>query len=143
MQVPAVHQIELHPSLQQTSFLPIHRKHNIHITQYSPFGNHNPIYSKGAQYPKLLEDPTLGSIAKRHSKTPAQVTLAWGIMQGHSVIPKSKTSERIAENWGAEGLELDQDDMESMRKLDKRLRFNDPSAGWGVWNFYEDLEGKT
>jgi diketogulonate reductase-like aldo/keto reductase len=32
--------------------------------------------------PRLLEDPVVTAIAKRVSKTPAQVLLAWGIQRG-------------------------------------------------------------
>ena len=34
--VPAAHQIELHPYLQQKAFVEYHRSKGIHITQYSP-----------------------------------------------------------------------------------------------------------
>lgn len=37
--VPAVHQIELQPYLQQHSFTEFHEQKGIHVTQYSPFGN--------------------------------------------------------------------------------------------------------
>lgn len=37
--VPAVHQLELHPWLQQKEFAEFHKKKGIHIIQYSPFGN--------------------------------------------------------------------------------------------------------
>ena len=34
--VPAMHQLELHPYLQQKSFIDFHKAKGIHITQYSP-----------------------------------------------------------------------------------------------------------
>lgn len=37
--VPAAHQFECHPYLQQSDFFDWHKKHGIHVTQYSPFGN--------------------------------------------------------------------------------------------------------
>lgn len=37
--VPAVHQLECHPYLQQPDFLAWHKEKGIHVTQYSPFGN--------------------------------------------------------------------------------------------------------
>jgi alcohol dehydrogenase (NADP+) len=43
--VPAAHQIECHPYLQQHDFAEWHKSRNIHITQYSPFGNSNEIVS--------------------------------------------------------------------------------------------------
>ncbi|KAL9091212.1 MAG: hypothetical protein Q9159_001507 [Coniocarpon cinnabarinum] len=129
---PAVHQVELHPYLQQKSFMDFHQQHNIHVTQYSPFGNRNDIYSKGQQIGQLIEDPVILDIAKKHNKTGAQVTLAWGIQTGNSVIPKSKTPSRIDENISLPT--LDEGDMQKIAGIDKRLRFNDPSARFG-WNF--------
>lgn len=139
-QVPAVHQMELHPWLAQKSFVSFHKDKGIHVTHYSPFGNQNPIYSKGHKYDKLIGDATLEGIGRKYLKTPAQVALAWGITQGNSVIPKSKTAERIEENWGGD-FKLEEEDMKKIEGIDRKLRFNDPSAGFG-WNFYSDLEGK-
>lgn len=80
--VPAAHQIEQHPWLQQPSFAKWHDEKGIHIMQYSPFGNQNPIYSKGENMGKLIEDPTLNEIGKKYGKSGAQVALAWGIAHG-------------------------------------------------------------
>lgn len=88
----------MHPWLQQRSFFNFHRNLGIHMTQYSPFGNSNPVYKKGQEMPKLLNDPTLVKIVEKYGKTTAQVALAWGIAHGRSVIPKSKTKERIKAN---------------------------------------------
>lgn len=43
--VPAVHQLELHPYLQQSGFAEWHKSQGIHVTQYSPFGNSNEVVS--------------------------------------------------------------------------------------------------
>jgi alcohol dehydrogenase (NADP+) len=52
--VPAVHQLECHPWLQQNSFTEWQKSKGIHITQYSPFGNQNAIYDKGRNMGKLI-----------------------------------------------------------------------------------------
>jgi diketogulonate reductase-like aldo/keto reductase len=80
--VPAAHQIELHPWLQQAGFDAFHKEKGIHITQYSPFGNQNEIYSSGKDHGKLMEDETLVEIGKKYNKSGAQVALAWGIAHG-------------------------------------------------------------
>ena len=73
--VPAVHQLELHPWLQQKDFAEFHKSKGIHITQYSPFGNQNEFYEGGKQMGKLIEDPTLVEIGKKYGKNGAQVAL--------------------------------------------------------------------
>jgi len=138
--VPAAHQIELHPYLQQPSFDAFHKEKGIHITQYSPFGNSNEIYSSGKNIGKLIEDPTLVEIGKKYNKSGAQVALAWGIAHGRSVIPKSKTESRIKANLEGD-FKLDAADVEKIDSIDKKLRFNDPSENFR-WDFYTDLDGK-
>ena len=138
--VPAAHQMELHPYLQQKEFAAFHKEKGIHITQYSPFGNQNEIYTGGQDIGRLIEDPTLVEIGKKYGKTGAQVALAWGIAQGHSVIPKSKTPSRIRANLEGD-FKLDAEDIKKIEGINKKLRFNDPSTSF-QWNFYADLEGK-
>ena len=138
--VPAAHQIELHPWLQQRSFTDFHKEKGIHIQQYSPFGNQNEIYDSGKNIGKLIEDPVLVEIGKKYGKSGAQVALAWGIQSGHSVLPKSKTPSRIKDNLEGD-FKLEPVDLERISTVDKKLRFNDPSGNFG-WNFYADLEGK-
>lgn len=138
--VPAAHQIELHPYLQQSSFAAFHAQKGIHVTHYSPFGNQNEIYDAGKNMGKLMDDPVLVEIGKKHGKTGAQVALAWGIAQGHSVIPKSKTESRIKANLEGD-FTLSKEDVEKIAEIDKKLRFNDPSKNFG-WEFYSDLDGK-
>jgi alcohol dehydrogenase (NADP+) len=110
------------------------------VTQYSPFGNQNEIYDSGKGLGKLMEDPTLVEIGKKHGKSGAQVALAWGIAKGHSVIPKSKTESRIKSNLEGD-FKLPQEDVKKIDSIDKKLRFNDPSGNF-QWNFYADLDGK-
>jgi alcohol dehydrogenase (NADP+) len=138
--VPAVHQIECHPYLQQNAFTAYHKEKGIHVTQYSPFGNQNDIYDSGKGMGKLMDDPVLVEIGKKHNKSGAQVALAWGIAKGHSVIPKSKTESRIQSNLEGD-FELPEEDVERITGIDKKMRFNDPSGSFG-WEFYKDLDGK-
>lgn len=139
--LPAAHQMELHPYLQQKSWVDFHKSKGIHITQYSPFGNQNEIYDSGKNMGKLIDDPVLVEVGKKYGKTGAQTALAWGIAQGHSVIPKSKTPARIQANLGGD-FKLEAADVQKLSTLDKKMRFNDTSSSWGIWNFYSDLEGK-
>ena len=137
---PAVHQIEIHPYLVQPSFAAFHKQHNIHITQYSPFGNQNEIYDSGRDIGRLIEDPVLVEIGKKYNKSGAQVALAWGIAHGRSVIPKSKTPKRIRDNLEGD-FKLEEEDVKKIDATDKKLRFNDPSGSSG-WDFFADLDGK-
>ena len=67
----------------------------------------------GARSPRarLLDDETIGEIAARHGKTPAQVILRWHLQLGNIVIPKSVTPERIRENIDVFDFELSDEEM--------------------------------
>ena len=71
--IPAVHQFELHPWLQQKSFLEFHKSKGIHVTAYSPFGNQNEIYE--SKESKLVDDPVLVEIGNKYGKDGAQTAL--------------------------------------------------------------------
>jgi hypothetical protein len=73
--VPAVHQMECHPWLQQHDFAEWHRKHGIHVTHYSPLGNQNTFYGAKGGIGKLIDEPVLAEIGKQYEKTAAQVAL--------------------------------------------------------------------
>ena len=88
----------------------------------------------------VQDDPTLVEIGKKYNKSGAQVALAWGISQGHSVLPKSKTPSRIKANLEGD-FKLETVDMKKIEKIDKKLRFNDSSKDFG-YNFFKDLDGK-
>ena len=139
--IPAAHQFENHPYLAQSDFDALHNSKGIHITQYSPFGNSNPIYTKHDSVGRLIEDPVLAEIGRKYSKNGAQVALAWGIAKGRSVIPKSKTPSRIKANLEGD-FKLEPEDVKKIDALDKKMRFNDPSGSFG-YEFYTDLDGKA
>lgn len=128
--VPAAHQIECHPWLQQNDFVDWLQSKGIHVQQYSPFGNQNEIYDSGKNMGKLMDDPVLVELGKKHNKNGAQIALAWGVTKGHSVLPKSKTPSRIAANLEGD-FKLPEEDMKKIESIDKKLRFNDPPASFG------------
>ncbi|KAL1958595.1 hypothetical protein VTO42DRAFT_4192 [Malbranchea cinnamomea] len=138
--VPAVHQIELHPWLQQASFVDFNKAHGIHITQYSSLGNQNEIYGGHEKIGRMIDDPTLVKIGEKYGKTSAQIALGWGINKGHSVLVKSKTPERIQQNLEAD-FELKPEDVKAIDGIDRKLRFNDSSKDFG-YDFFIDLDGK-
>ena len=72
--VPAVHQMEIHPWLQQHEFTEWNRSRGIHITQYSPFGNLNPFYA-ARKLGRLIDEPILNEIGQSHNKSGSQVCL--------------------------------------------------------------------
>jgi len=105
--VPAVNQVELHPGFQQRGLRVFHQQHDIRLESWSPLGQG-----------QALSEPVIGSIARKHGKTPAQVVIRWHLEEGLIVIPKSVTASRIRENIGVFDFRLDADDMAKIRSLD-------------------------
>ncbi|KAL2819277.1 NADP-dependent oxidoreductase domain-containing protein [Aspergillus cavernicola] len=143
--VPAVHQMEVHPYLQQRGFNEWLRTQGIHVVQFSPLGNMNDFYRETgwskevAHMIRVIDQPILKEIGQKYGKTPVQVVLSWGINSGRSVIPKSVVDWQIEENLAA-NFELQPEDMAQIASLDVKARFNDPSLDY-EWRLYSDLEG--
>ena len=116
--VPAVNQIEVHPYLIQDELRAFGSEHGIPTEAWSPLG-------RGA----VLEEPTLVDIAKRHDRTPAQVTLRWALQRGDIVFPKSVNRHRMEENFDLFGFELSQDEIDQISALNRDERIGpDPDT---------------
>ena len=126
---PEMNQVELHPFLQQQNLLEFCRAHNIHLTAYAPLGSAYRVAEKEVDFPILLENDTIHKIAAKHQATPAQVAIAWGIQRGTAVIPKSVKASRIAENFEAINLKLDEEDIQAIDALEGPYRFT-TGRGW-------------
>jgi diketogulonate reductase-like aldo/keto reductase len=116
--VPAVNQIELHPTFQQRELAAKSRSHGIAVEAYSPLG-------QGAD----LGSPTVAELAETHGVTPAQIVLAWHLGTGNIVIPKSVHPERIRQNLAAAALQLTPDELAAISALDAGTRLGaDPAV---------------
>ncbi|MCX7522611.1 aldo/keto reductase [Microbacterium sp. STN6] len=99
--VPAVNQIQLSPRIPRLDHRVFHGQHGIVTEAYSPLG-------AGSD---LLENPSLRQIGQEYGKTPAQVVVRWHVQNGFVVIPKSKNSERMAQNLDVFDFELSRNDL--------------------------------
>jgi 2,5-diketo-D-gluconate reductase A len=108
-ETPVVNQIELHPRFQQRDKRAFHKSNTIIIESWSPLGSG-----------RMLDDATVGAIARKHGKSIAQVIIRWHLQEGLIVIPKTTHRERMVENFDVFGFELDADDMAKIGGLDQR-----------------------
>jgi 2,5-diketo-D-gluconate reductase A len=67
----------------------------------------------------VLDDPVIANIARKHGKTPAQAIIRWHIDNGLTVIPKSSSRARQAENLDVFDFSLDAEDMHAIAGLDR------------------------
>jgi 2,5-diketo-D-gluconate reductase A len=109
--VPVLNQVELHPWLTQEKVLEYDSSHRIVTQAWSPL-------ARG----KILEEPMLETMAKKHGKSVAQVVLRWHIQRGVAVIPKSNSKQRIIENMNVFDFELSSEEVEAITALNTNFR---------------------
>jgi len=115
---PAVNQIELHPLLNQDELRKANAQHNVVTQSYTPLG-----------LGKLVDNPTVTSIAGEYGKTPAQVLLRWNVQLGNSVIFRSSKPERITSDVDIFDFELAGEHMDAINGLNDGTRLRpDPNT---------------
>jgi diketogulonate reductase-like aldo/keto reductase len=112
---PAVVQVESHPYLPEWELLDFCKEHGIVLLAFAALGH--------ASKPNVLDDPVITDIARRVSKTPAQVALAWAVQRGAAFLTTSTKPDRIRENFDIST--LPEDAIREMREgIKTNVRFN-------------------
>jgi 2,5-diketo-D-gluconate reductase A len=106
---PHVNQVQLDPRIGRADQRSYHAAHGIVTESWSPIG----------QGGGLLADPTIAGVARRRSKTPAQVVLRWHVQLGLIPIPKTSKPHRLAENIDVFDFELSSEEMDEITALDR------------------------
>jgi methylglyoxal/glyoxal reductase len=109
---PVLNQIETHPRLSQEPLREFCSSHSIAVEAWSPI-------AQG----RVLHEPTLNHIAKKHGKSVAQIVLRWHLQNDVIIIPKSVHAERIEENANLFDFELSLDEMNQINSLNQNERF--------------------
>ena len=114
--VPVItNQVEYHVLLNQEKLLSWLRDKGMFLTAYSPL-------AKG----RLASHPGLQEIGRKHGKNATQIALRWLIQQDQvATVPKASTPEKRRQNFAIFDFELDQEDLETIARLDKDQRFVD------------------
>ena len=100
----AVNQVLYNPEHRGIEFdlLPWQAQKRIPVMAYSPVG----------QGGRLLKNPALAAVAKRHNATPAQIALAWGLRHPHVIsIPKASDPAHVRQNAAAAEIVLTPQDL--------------------------------
>lgn len=119
----ATNQVEVHPYLQNRKLAAYAKEQGVHLTSYMTLA-----------YGKVLKDPVIEDIARRHGATPAQVALAWALRQGYAVIPSSTQRANLASNLQAQKLELGEENMARIATLDRGERLANPASLAPAWD---------
>ena len=114
----AVNQVEMHPSLRQQAMQDFCRREDLQITGYSPLG-------RGED----LRLDRIQQIAQKRSADPAQVILAWLRQKQIVAIPKAATKAHIESNFESLQVELTDDEVADIDRLDTENRLIAPDFG--------------
>jgi 2,5-diketo-D-gluconate reductase A len=119
---PAVNQIELHPLLNQDEMRKANAQHNVVTQSYTPLA-----------LGKLIDNPTVTSVAGEYGKTPAQVLLRWNLQLGNAAIFRSAKAEHIASNLDVFDFELAAEHADAINALNDGTRLRpDPNTYAGT-----------
>jgi diketogulonate reductase-like aldo/keto reductase len=117
----SVGQYEIHPWCAREDIVAWLKKRNVVVEAYSPLVQ-----------AQRMDEPVLQNLAKKHTKTGAQILIRWSlqkvpplsplsiesvantVFQGYVPLPKSVTDSRIVENTQVFDFELSSEDMESL-----------------------------
>ena len=105
---PVVNQIQCNPFHYSKSLHEYCADSDIVVVGYYPLAE-----------AKLFGNPIIMQIAKKHSKSSAQIMLRWAIQNNVIPIPKSSSKERIEENISVFDFKLSEQDMASLDALSK------------------------
>ena len=101
-------QVECHPYFQQRELLDWCVENDFALTAYSPV-------AQG----KVFDDDVLSEIAEAHGSNPGAVALAWLMQRDHvCAIPRTSSSDHLADNFAAVELELGDDEIARIDDLD-------------------------
>ena len=115
--VPAVNQIEVHPTFQQDDLTRHVGMFGVAVEAYSPLG-------RGAD----LRSSAVLDLARRHGVSPAQIILRWHVQRGGIAIPKSVRLDRMRANFDIFNFELTNEDLRLLSSLEGGVRVGgDPS----------------
>lgn len=112
---PQVIQVECHPFYPQDELKKTTSKNDIKIMSWYPLGGKD-------MTGDLLDNQIVVDLAKKYSKSSAQIVLKWHIEMGFIVIPGSKNIEHIKDNLNIFDFNLTSDDMKLLNRLNNGKR---------------------
>lgn len=115
------HQVECHPLLPQPELREHAVKHDYWLVAYCPIARN-----------EVADVPAIQRVAEKHDASPAQVSLAWLLSKENLiVIPKATSEAHIRDNWEAQRLDLDDEDIAALNNIEERRRLVDfDEAPW-------------
>lgn len=123
-------QVEFHPLLDQAMVLAEARRLGMTLSAYCPL-------ARG----RVLQDPVMLGIARRHGRPASEIALRWIIQQGVSALPMTTKRDNAESNFRALSFTLPDEDMAVISALGaRRLRLVSPQSMAGRWDGQDDAD---
>lgn len=127
---PAVNQLRTNVFSQQWDAEAEMKPYGCHIMAWGPLAQGDP---------DLQDNPVMKTLSEKYGKTPQQVALRYLLQRDIIAIPKSTHIERMRQNLDVFDFSLSEEDMESIRPLDKpqdfRWSHRNPELVKFLWNY--------
>ena len=119
-----VNQVEFHPFIKQKTLQTFLNNHHILLEAYSPLARGD-----------VFDNEIIKEIADKHNVTPAQISLAWILVDKHRIaIPKTSNPDHLQGNLDAIKVQLSADDIEKISSLaradGRKIKHQDYSPEW-------------
>ena len=111
---PSVLQVECHPYYQQTALKARLAPYGTVIESWYPIGHGDT---------NLINEPVFTKLGQKYGKSNVQIILRWHIQEGNIIFPKSTNPAHIADNFNIFDFALSDEEMASIRAVDKGVRF--------------------
>lgn len=111
---PAILQTEVHPYFQEQELKEFLAEEKIAIQAWYPLG-HGDV--------ALLQEPVFTKLSGKYGKSPAQIILRWHTQAGNVVIPGSKNTDHIRDNFALFDFTLTAEEMDEIAAIDKNTRY--------------------
>lgn len=128
---PVCNQVECHLYLNQSKLLNYCMSKDIVLVAYCALGSQRPKRWVDPNSPVLLNDPVLCEVAKKHKRSPAQISLRYHLQRGIVVLAQSYKENEIKENLQVFEFELPSEDMKILDGMNRNLRYAPDPFGEG------------
>ncbi|XP_036043977.1 estradiol 17 beta-dehydrogenase 5-like isoform X5 [Onychomys torridus] len=118
---PVCNQVECHPYLNQSKLLDFCKSKDIVLVAYGALGSQRPKIWVDQNTSILLDDPVLGSMAKKYKQTPALIARCFQLQCVVVVLAKSFTENRIKENMQVFEFQLTSENIKVLNGLNKNI----------------------
>lgn len=117
--IPAINQVEFNPYFQQKALREILEKDDVKLEAWAPLGQGSP---------ELFQEEAIIKLAEKYNKDAGQIILRFENQEGIISLPKSTKKARMSSNKDIFDFELTQEELNSIRALDKGAGKHDPDV---------------